>query len=869
MNKTGATCLALLLLGVALATRAEDITFKSGECFPIYDSASDIEVADLNEDGHADVAMSATVDVSVFLGDGSGHLIHHGEFPTGSSSNGIVSGDFDEDGHLDLAATNFYIDNIAILIGDGTGNFLAPVPFSVGDGPKAIIAADFDHDAHLDLAVNNVRDHTISILRGDGQGGFLVENTLPLEAEGFRMIADDLDNDGNPDIVITTAGGIVMFFGDGTLGFGPPATLASVLSQHVRSGDFNGDGNKDLVASEAGLIQVLLGNGSGDFSPTDPVDGGSHGYLATGDFNEDGFLDVLVSRGSILLGDGTGHLLPHRTIAGAWALLALADFDEDGHLDVFSPGYPFAVVIRGYGTGDFHAPDIHKVGPGLRYAACGDVNEDGYLDVVFVNRYVHSISVLQGDGLGRLRFRCDFPAGEGPLWGILKDLNGDGHLDAALANETEDVSVLLGDGAGGFSAPQAFAVGNGPRSLVAGDFNEDGKTDLAVAIGPGRCVSILLGDGSGGFGTGQQVPVPYNIACIQSADFNEDGHLDLVVGRNARPMEDPGDVLWVLFGDGAGGFGQPQAHSHQALEAECIVPFDANEDGHTDLAVSMDSHYIVLILGTGDGELGDATIVSPYGYSRSCTAADLDGDGHVDLAVQANIISLLRGDGAGGFSPVGQVANAGGWLIFSGEFSEDGQVDVLSVHTQYNESAVFLNYTHGSSDIALCMRGNVNADGGPVADVLRVNDSIGDEQRVVEVLEGDPIRVEMLLPPAGGDGRFVVHANLGAPLDETATMLPQSVGLFCFPFLLTVGGHPAAIWNSLGKTKVAGESEYFDGSSIPDPDPAPVLFLHLPEGDPSNLPTGTTVTFQGIIVDPNAISHRGGSVTNAVILKVL
>jgi len=73
------------------------------------------------------------------------------------------------------------------------------------------------------------------------------------------------------------------------------------------------------------------------------------------------------------------------------------------------------------------------------------------------------------------------------------DLNGDGKLDLAVANEnSENVSVLLGNGSGGFGVATNFAAGNAPFSVAVGDLNGDGKLDLAVANAGFNEVSVLL-----------------------------------------------------------------------------------------------------------------------------------------------------------------------------------------------------------------------------------------------------------------------------------------------------------------------------------------------------------------------------------------
>src|SRR6185437_6214123 len=71
--------------------------------------------------------------------------------------------------------------------------------------------------------------------------------------------------------------------------------------------------------------------------------------------------------------------------------------------------------------------------------------------------------------------RTDYTAGTAPAGIVTADFNGDGHLDLAVVNKTDNtVSILLGNGDGTFGTATNFATGAGPSAVVAGDFNADG-----------------------------------------------------------------------------------------------------------------------------------------------------------------------------------------------------------------------------------------------------------------------------------------------------------------------------------------------------------------------------------------------------------
>jgi hypothetical protein len=135
------------------------------------------------------------------------------------------------------------------------------------------------------------------------------------------------------------------------------------------------------------------------------------------------------------------------------------------------------------------------------------------------------------------------PAGTQPLSIATGDFNGDGKLDLAVANGTDNtVSVFLGKPDGSFSPRIDYPTGPQPSSVTIGDFNGDGNLDIAVAsqncfviahISTITCgqasVSILLGNGDGTFQPHQDFPTATRPFSVATADLNGDGKLDLVL----------------------------------------------------------------------------------------------------------------------------------------------------------------------------------------------------------------------------------------------------------------------------------------------------------------------------------------------------
>ncbi len=309
------------------------------------------------------------------------------------------------------------------------------------------------------------------------------------------------------------------------------------------------------------------------------------------------------------------------------------------------------------------------LGLGTSRAALADLDGDGLSDVVATNRYDSTLTVrLGGDG-GNFGEPRDFAAGDAVDDLLLADVNGDQKMDAIVIAPFE-VGSLLGNGDGSFGPRRLIETPSPPHRILAADLIGDPNLDLAVAWEDS--LTLLQGDGLGAFQSTRTLPL--SVGSLAAADLNGDGRLDLVATYL--------DSVKVLLAVGDGTYAK---RPRLALPSygSLIRSADLNGDGRFDLVVGNGASILSIFLGLGNGEFAPRSDLTDAGDAVDFLIQDVDADRHLDLVVCNNYTSrirLYRGSGGGTFEPPVLLATGPGpRSVMAADLNGDGRIDLATV----------------------------------------------------------------------------------------------------------------------------------------------------------------------------------------------
>lgn len=587
-------------------------------------------------------------------------------------------------------------------------------------------AAQFSKPDSLGNMVPIVRYQDLLAWDADG-------DTLPawMEVDGAMLALVVDDAQARYPLTIDPLSTTAVWMGEGD------QTDANYGFSVCTAGDVNGDGRSDIIvgapfydggAMNGGRAFIHHGTATGVNATSATVINSTAPEVAlgicvstAGDVNGDGYSDVLVIRseygvnGRMLYihhGSASGvSSTPSTSIAldagaGAEAKAATAgDVNGDGYSDVIVGEYYYSsdrgrvYVYHGSASGLSASPSLTLTGTqvdgrlGSSVASAGDVNNDGYSDVIIGQVFWTNgqtdegrFMVHHGSASGIAATPAfTYESGQanmnlGISVSFAGDVNGDGYGDVIAGaslyfdgTSTVGAAYVFHGSSTGITATGMELIPGAVNAsyfgwsvCCAGDVNGDGLADVLVGA-PGLFTTqpgsahVFLGSASGISTTpawttdGVQASARFGYDVHTAGDVNGDGFSDVLVGapwRQNGGLTDEGHArLFLGSADGlqAAGGQLDVAQNAAQFGAALASAGDVNADGYADLLIGAplydngqtDEGRAMLYLGSASGYpttpswTGESDQAGArYGTSVG-SAGDVNGDGYSDFLIGA------------------------------------------------------------------------------------------------------------------------------------------------------------------------------------------------------------------------------------------
>ena len=640
-------------------------------------------------------------------------------------------------------------------------------------GIDAVFAADMDNDGDMDIVTASYSDFTITWHENDGAADPTWTTVdIANDAEGaYCVFAADMDNDGDMDIVSASKR-------DDTIAW------------------YENDGAADPTWTAADIATSANGAES----------------VFAADMDNDGDMDIVSASsndGTIAWYENDGAADPTWTAAdiatsadGANSVFA-ADMDNDGDMDIVSSSKNDDTIAwyenDGAADPSFTAADITTSADGANSVFVADMDNDGDMDIVSANHGPSfsgdddAIAWYENDGAADPSWTAaDITTNvmDWPRSVFVADFDNDGDMDIVSAFDDNTYNKLVwleNDGAADPSwMLSEISTNVGPEQVFAADMDNDGDIDI---LGTSYSAGAISWYENNLPPTKTQTYTAADIATsateaisVFAADMDGDGDMDIV-----SASVDDNTIAWYE-NDGAADPSFTAADIATSAEGAYSV-FAADMDGDGDIDIVSASYADDTIAwyendGAENPTFTAADIATSADGAASVFVADMDNDGDMDIVSASendDTIAWYENDGAANPSwTAADIATSasGAASVFVADLDNDGDMDIVSASMDDNTIAWYEATFNNAPVITLVSDITVNEDESSTV-TLSSTDADGDAITYSAVSDTNAVTVSVLsstltLTPTAnwhGVATIKVSASDGKAMDSTSFKL--------------------------------------------------------------------------------------------------